>query len=94
MTIILIYAAILLALYFMVWMPQRRRAKEQSTMLSSLGVGDEVVLNAGIHGFVTDIEDTVIWLEVAEGVELKVSRDAIAANLTAAAAAAAPTGDD
>ena len=44
----------------------------------SLEPGMVVVTNAGIHGAVAELEDKVVWLEVAPEVELKVSRGPIA----------------
>lgn len=67
----------------LVW-PQQRRNKQHRELLASIGEGDEVVLNSGIHGFVQALETDVIWLEVAESVELKVSRSAIAGKIEVA----------
>ena len=50
--------------------------------MRSLQVGDEVVTNAGIHGVVVEVEEVVVWLEVAPDVELKFSRDAVAGKVT------------
>ena len=66
------------ALYYLLLRPQQKREKARRELVRSLQVGDEVVTNAGIHGVVAEVEDAVIWLEVAPDVELKVSRDAIA----------------
>ena len=65
-------------MYAVLILPQQRRNKEHRTLLASLSEGDEVVLNSGIHGFISDIDKEIIWLEVAEKVELKVSRSAVA----------------
>ena len=40
--------------------------------------GDEVMTTAGIYGFVTAIEGDVIWLEIAEGVDIRIARQAVA----------------
>ncbi|MEL7210302.1 MAG: preprotein translocase subunit YajC [Actinomycetota bacterium] len=64
----------------LVW-PQQRRNKQHRELLASISEGDEIVLNSGIHGFVQAIEPTVVWLEVADSVELKVSRSAIASKI-------------
>jgi preprotein translocase subunit YajC len=68
-------------MYVALIMPQQRRTKEHRALLSSLAEGDEVVLNSGIHGFVSAIDGDVLWLEVADKVELKVSRSAVATKL-------------
>ncbi|MGF1598235.1 MAG: preprotein translocase subunit YajC [Acidimicrobiales bacterium] len=68
-------------MYFVLILPQQRRSREHRQLLASLEEGDEVVLNSGIHGFVSAIEGEVLWLEVAEKVELKVSRSAVAGKI-------------
>jgi len=65
-------------MYVALILPQQRKTKEHRALLASLQEGDEVVLNSGIHGFVQAIDGTVLWLEVADRVELKVERSAVA----------------
>ena len=69
------------ALYYLLLRPQQKREKARREMVRALNTGDEVVTNSGIHGVVAEVEDTVIWLEVFDGVELKMSRDAIAGRI-------------
>ena len=47
--------------------------------MRSLAAGDEVLLSSGIHGVVKEVEEEsgVIWLEVAQDLELKVLRSAV-----------------
>jgi preprotein translocase subunit YajC len=71
----------LIVMYVVLWLPQRRRQKEAAALLAALEEGDEVILNSGIHGFLTAIDGDVAWLEVAPNVDLKVSRSAIAARI-------------
>ena len=66
------------ALYYLLLRPQQKREKARRELVRSLHAGDEVVTNAGIHGAVAEVEDAVVWLEVAPDIELKLSRDAIA----------------
>ena len=73
------------ALYYLLLRPQQKREKARREMVRALNTGDEVVTNSGIHGVVAEVEDTVIWLEVFDGVELKMSRDSIAGRIEPAA---------
>lgn len=73
-----IYAVILVVFYVLVLLPQQRRQKAARQLNASLSIGDEVILESGIHGFVSEIEDTVVWVEVAPDIDLKVVRSAIA----------------
>ena len=68
-------------MYVALILPQQRRTKEHRSLLSNLEDGDEIVLNSGIHGFITQLDTDVVWMEVAPGVELKVSRSAIATKI-------------
>ena len=75
----LIFLVVLLGImYFIMIRPQQKRMKEHAALLRSLEPGMVVVTNAGIHGAVAELEDKIVWLEVAPEVELKVSRGSIA----------------
>jgi len=65
------------ALYFLMIRPQRRRLKETQELQRAIGEGDEVITNAGIFGFVNAIDGDVVWLEIAEGTEIRVSRSSL-----------------
>ncbi len=85
-------------MYVALILPQQRKTKEHRALLSSLQEGDEVVLSSGIHGFVQAIDGNILWVEVADRVELKVDRSAIATKLRTDEAEPPPTkagkGDD
>ncbi len=70
----LILLAVVLVIYALVFIPGMRRRREAQNMRERLAPGDEVVLDSGIHGFITEVEDTIVWVEVAEGTELKVQK--------------------
>lgn len=74
---LLLFALIGGFLYFFMIAPQRRKMKAHRQLLSSLKHGDEVLTNAGIFGAVAEVEDNVVWLEVAPDVELKVQKMAV-----------------
>lgn len=66
-------------MYAILIVPQQRRMKAHREMLARLRPGDVVVTSGGIHGAVAEVEDTVVWLEVAPDVELKVNKEAVSA---------------
>ncbi|MDH3678997.1 MAG: preprotein translocase subunit YajC [Acidimicrobiia bacterium] len=70
-------------MYLVLILPQQRRNKEHKALLASLEVGDEVVMNSGIHGFVSAVDADILWIEVAPNTELKVSKSAIAGKIQA-----------
>ncbi len=65
------------ALYFLMIRPQRKRMRETAALQASLAVGDEVITNSGIYGFITAVEDDLFWIEVDEDVQMRVARAAI-----------------
>ena len=70
----LLMAAFIALFYFMLIRPQQRRAKEHQALVSKLTAGDEVVTSGGLLGKVTEVGDTFITLEVADGVRVKVQK--------------------
>jgi preprotein translocase subunit YajC len=64
--------------YFLLIWPQQKKAKAHRQVLASLQKGDNVVTSAGIYGTITGLTETVVTLEIAEKVRIKVSRSAIA----------------
>ncbi len=64
--------------YFLLIRPQQKKAKEHKALLESLKKGDMVITAAGIHGKVTAIDDQVITLEIATGVNIKINKGYIA----------------
>ena len=63
--------------YFLLIRPQQKRTKDQQAMLSRLTAGDEVVTSGGILGRITEVNDTFVTLEIAEGVRIKVQKTQI-----------------
>jgi preprotein translocase subunit YajC len=72
---------IFVVFYFLLIRPQAKRAKEHKAMVSALAVGDEVVMNGGMLGKVTEAGDQFLTVEVAEGVRVKIQRHTVASVL-------------
>ena len=64
-------------MYVLMIRPQQKKVKAQQKLVASIQAGDEVVLNSGIFGVVKEVEDDILWLEVFEGIELKVLRGSV-----------------
>ncbi len=69
--------AIPVAMYFLMIRPQKKRLREQAALQASMGIGDEVVTNSGIYGFITGEEDDKFWLEIDENVQIRIAKVAI-----------------
>lgn len=65
-------------MYFLMIRPQMKRQKEHAALLGKLSKGDEVLTNGGIAGSVTGIGDTFVSIEIADNVEIRVQKGAIA----------------
>jgi len=81
-----IMMAVLFAIfYFLIIRPQQKKQKELKEMLSGLSYGDLVLTSGGIQGKITGLTDTVVTLEIADKVRVKVSRSFIVSVLQKAA---------
>ena len=76
---LLTMVAIFGMVYFVMLRPQQKKQKEHQLLLSKLATGDEVVTTGGVLGKVTDVGDSFITLEVADGVRIKVQKFQISA---------------
>ena len=86
---LLIFALPLLLLGWLFW-NQNKRMKQMRNFSSSLNIGDEVVTSSGIYGTVKHLDDSTVWLEIAEGTTVRFDRRAVAMKQSDSAAAAAP----
>jgi preprotein translocase subunit YajC len=64
--------------YFLMIRPQQKKAKEHKALLDNLKKGDAVLTNGGLYGKVTGLTESVVTLEIAEKVRVRVSRGHIA----------------
>ena len=65
------------ALYAFMIVPQQRKMKAHQALLRSLEEGDLVVTASGIFGAIAEVEDEIVWLEVAPEVELKIMKSSV-----------------
>ncbi|GDX26004.1 hypothetical protein LBMAG12_03780 [Actinomycetes bacterium] len=74
---LLFMAAIGGAMYFLMIRPQRRRLRETQSLQREISEGDEVITNSGMYGFVNALDGDTVWLEIAEGTEIRVARSSL-----------------
>lgn len=77
MEILIFWALIGGAMWFLLIRPQQRRVKAQRALVQSLEVGDEVVTVGGLLGEIVAIEGDIVTLEPSPGVRLRFRRGAI-----------------
>ena len=63
--------------YVLVLMPMRKRQKKVQEFQSSLKVGDRVITTGGIYGLIAKVNDQSVKLQVADKLQIEVSRAAI-----------------
>lgn len=75
---LIIFIPLLAVMYFVMIRPQQKRAAEHKQVLASLEPGDEIVTSSGIYGIITEFDGPTLFLEVADGIEVKMTKDSIA----------------
>lgn len=73
---------IIIVMFVVIWAfflrPQQKRMKAQQELLANLEVGDEILTSGGLYGRITDFDEGTVFVEVADGVEIKITRESIA----------------
>ena len=67
--------------YFLLIRPQQKRVKEHKKVVDTLAKGDEIQTESGIMGKVVDLSENVVKVEIADGVQIKIRRQAVQAVL-------------
>jgi len=70
------------AFYFLLIRPQRTRSKKAQDLLRSIQRGDEIVTIGGLYGRVKDVREDSVIVTIAGGVDVKITKGAVARNLT------------
>ena len=75
---ILILPILILIMYFMLIRPQQQRMKEHQRLLAAVDVGDDIVTSGGIYGRVSELDGDTLFLQVADDIEIKITKESIA----------------
>jgi preprotein translocase subunit YajC len=75
---VIMFGSIILIMYFLMIRPQQRRQKEHQRMLENVRKGDKVITSSGIHGTITDVDDTTFEIQVSDNARIKFEKSAIA----------------
>lgn len=70
---------VFLIFYFLMIRPQQKKQKELKEMLANIKHGDTVVTSGGLYGKVVALTESVVTIEIADKVNVKVSRGHISA---------------
>ena len=63
--------------YFIVIVPSKRQQKKVQEFVDSLKVNDKVITTSGIYGQIMKLDEQAVQLQVADKVNIKVSKAAI-----------------
>jgi preprotein translocase subunit YajC len=74
---------LIVAMFALLWLllirPQRMKQAQQQRMIDTVEPGDEVLTVGGIYGIVEEIdEEDDLVVEIAEGIQVRVARRAVA----------------
>ena len=71
--------------YFLILRPQQKRQRETDDMLKALKKGDKVRTSGGIRGEIVELNESEVWLMIADKVKINVLRSHVAARAEKAA---------
>jgi preprotein translocase subunit YajC len=64
-------------MYFLVFRPQQKKAKEHANMVAALQKNDEVITSSGIHGTVVAVSDKTVTVRIADNVRVEIEKSYI-----------------
>ena len=77
--------AVFLIINFVILMPrQKKKEKEQKDFLNNLPKGSKVVTISGIHGVISQNDESTFMIEITAGVKVKMEKTALSYELTKA----------
>ena len=86
MSMIIMMVAIFAIMYFFMIRPQNKKQKEIQKFRNSIVPGTDVVTAGGIYGKVKEVNelDNTLMVEIASGVKIKIDKNSIFADASAA----------
>lgn len=71
------FVAMFAVMWFFLIRPAQKRQKETRKMQSELKRGDDVITIGGIHGTIDAVDESTVYLRVADGTVLRFDRQAV-----------------
>ena len=75
-------AIFVLIFYFMILRPQNKRKKQQDALIGGITRGDQIITYGGVFGTVREVRDDSFMIEIAEGVKVRMLKNAISTKTT------------
>ena len=77
-TMILMFAGVLVVMYFVMIRPQKKQEQEQNNMRNNLAVGDEITTIGGIIGKIVSIKEETCVIETShERTKIRILKTAV-----------------
>ena len=74
-TLVLVYAVLIGAMWFFFMRPQKKEQKRVNEMLANLACGDCVMTTSGFYGIVIDISDDTVIVEFGNNKNCRIPMD-------------------
>ena len=81
MSFLIVMVLLLVVMYVLMIRPQRQRQRDHQSLLEGAGVGDDILTTGGIYGTIVRAEGDDVVVEIAEGLNVHMTRRGIAAVL-------------
>jgi len=91
---ILFLGLMVVLVWFLLIMPQRRRQQAQRQAREAVNPGDTILTAGGIYATVREVREHDLTVEIAPGLEVRLDRRAIATNVPQPEAAAEDEDED
>jgi len=73
---------IFLVFYFFIIRPQKKREDDRKKMIEAVRKGDRIITAGGIHGTVTQVDETSVLAQVDSNVKLRIEKSALSSVVT------------
>jgi preprotein translocase subunit YajC len=78
---LIVMVLLLVVMWVLMIRPQRQRQREHQSMIDRAGVGDDILTSGGIYGTIVEADEDDLVVELAEGLNVHMTRRGIAAVL-------------
>ncbi|GIV59626.1 preprotein translocase subunit YajC [Rhodocaloribacter litoris] len=69
---------IFIVFYFFIIRPQKKKEDQRKKMIEAVKKGDRIVTIGGVHGTVTQVDETSVLAQVDSNTKLRIEKNAIA----------------
>ncbi|MFA5256596.1 MAG: preprotein translocase subunit YajC [Opitutales bacterium] len=74
MNIFFMMGLFMLAMWFLLIAPQRKRQKEHQKMMNALQVGDEIITSGGLFGTIQQVRNDRFVVKIADGTRVELAK--------------------